>query len=69
MDSFIWLLAQTEQKGQAAPKNYIMYRQSPVPSEDRALGAAVARTYYEHRQKMPLTLALISWQDIVGDVK
>lgn len=69
MDSFIWLLAQTEAKGKAAQKTSITCRQSPVPSEHRATGGEVARTHRESQERLPLSLAFISRQCIVNNVK
>lgn len=50
-------------------KDYVTYKQSPVPSEDGATEAAMAKTQYENQEKLPFTLVLISWQDIVTNVK
>ena len=43
--------------------------QSPVPVEDGAPETAVARTQCETQEKLPFLLALISWQDIVTNMK
>lgn len=69
MDSFIWLLAQTEQKGKAAPKNYITCRQSAVVHEDWGTRAAVASTQLRTPGEAASHPALISWQDMANNVK
>lgn len=51
-------------KGKAAQKDYITYKHGSVPREDRAAEAAMARIPWEIPAKLPLTLALINWQDI-----
>lgn len=67
MDSFIWLLARTEQRGSNTERLHNI--QSPVPVKDGATGTAVAGTQCETQEKLPLSLALISWQDSVTNVK
>ena len=68
----IWILLfgswQGLNKGEATQKDYIIYK-SPVPVEDGATETAVARTQRETQEKLPLSLALISRQDIVTNVK
>lgn len=51
MDSFIWLLARTEQRGSNIERLHNM--QSPVPVEDEAPETAVARTQCETQEKLP----------------